>query len=165
MKKIILSLIAIFAFTFAHAQYTGVKFGVNLGAPLGDAKDISSITLGADFAYLYDITEEFHLGASIGYLTFVGKKYHGVKRDNLGFIPIAATAQYSIVENIFIGADLGYAIGISPSELDGGFYYLPKVGYQIDLFEVYVGYKGITSKVDSESYTLSAITLGFNYKF
>ncbi len=117
------------------------------------------------------------MGPSIGYLNYTGKKTEGVKRDNLGFVPIAASAYYSLAENFFIGADLGYAIGVSPSYNKGGFYYLPKIGYQIDLFEAYVGYKGIANKFEasgdvlgttvtvSENQNMGAIVIGFNYNF
>lgn len=165
MRKVIVVLVAVLAFSFAQAQDSGIKLGIHLGLPVGDADDFTSLAMGGDLAYMFDVSEAFKVGPSVGYLHYSGKKYHGHKRDNLGFIPIAASAKYSIVENIFIGADLGYAVGISPSELDGGFYYLPKVGYQIDLFEVYVGYRGISNKIESESYNISSVSLGFNYNF
>lgn len=179
MKKIIFSILAICAFTFAQAQDSGLKAGVHLDVPMGDASDYTSIGFGGDLAYMFPISEEFQAGLTAGYLHFSGKKYKIEGQDtgydeDLAFIPIAASAQYSIVENFFIGADLGYAIGVAPSEIDGGFYYLPKVGYQIDLFEVYVGYRGISGDFTydagnygkfKESLSLNAISIGFNYKF
>lgn len=177
MKKIFVILFAFFAIGYAQAQTyqsypsqeSGFKVGIHLGLPVGDASDISSLSLGGDVAYLFNLAEDFKLGASVGYLAYTGKKVEGEKMDNLGFLPIAATAQYSIIENLFIGADLGYAIGLSPSDSDGGFYYLPKIGYQIDLFEVYLGYRGIANKFSGEGYSsnidISSVSLGFNYKF
>jgi|SRR5690625_3548744 len=177
MKKLFVVLIAFLSFSFAKAQDTGVKLGVHLDIPVGDASDITSIGFGGDIAYMFDISEEFKVGPSIGYLNYTGKKEHGEKRDNLGFVPIAGSAKYSLAENFFIGADLGYAIGVSPSYNKGGFYYLPKLGYQIDLFEAYVGYKGISNKFEasedfmgstfsvSKTENLGAIVIGFNYNF
>lgn len=169
MKKVLLILIAFLTFGFIQAQDSGFRIGVHLGLPVGDASDVSSLAMGGDIAYLFDISEDFKVGASVGYLTYSGKKFEGYKRDNLGFLPIAATAKYSIMENLFIGADLGYALGLSPSESDGGFYYLPKLGYQIDLFEVYVGYRGISNKFSVDGYSsnvdISSVTIGFNYNF
>lgn len=177
MKKLVLSIMAVLAFTWAQAQDSGIKLGGHVDVPIGDASDLTSIGFGADLAYMFDVSEEFKLGATVGYLSYQGKKEHGEKRDNLGFLPIAAVAQFSLAENIFIGADVGYALGLSPDYNKGGFYYMPKVGYQIDLFEVYVGYKGIANKFEisesiggidisaSDKKTLSAIAIGFNYKF
>lgn len=177
MKKLVLSIMAVLAFTWAQAQDSGIKFGGNLDIPIGDAADLASIGFGVDLGYMFDVSEEFKLGATVGYLSYQGKKEHGEKRDNIGFLPVAAVAQFSLVENIFIGADVGYAVGLSPDYNKGGFYYLPKIGYQIDLFEVYVGYKGIANKFEvseniagvdfsaSQKKTLSSIAIGFNYKF
>jgi len=193
MKKLLLcAVLAVFGMISANAQ-EGFKVGINMGLPIGDASDNSSLELGADVAYLWELSDEFHLGATVGYGTFIAKEVHGYKPDNIGFMPIAATAQYSITESIFAGADLGYALVLSPSEVDGGLYYLPKVGYQNDLFEVYVGYKGFSAKTKgasvnidipgdpfpdgtdlgdievetegSSSITMSAIVIGFNYRF
>ncbi|HLS31483.1 MAG TPA: hypothetical protein VK021_11545 [Flavobacteriaceae bacterium] len=169
MKKVFVVLVAFLAFGFAQAQDSGFRIGVHLGLPVSDADKITSLAMGGDLAYLFNVSEEFKAGASLGYLHYSGKKTHGHKREGLGFLPIAATAKYAIIENIFVGADLGYALGLSPSINDGGFYYLPKVGYQIDLFEVYIGYRGIANKFSLEGYSenldISSVTLGFNYNF
>ena len=177
MKKLLIVLAAFLTFGFAKAQDSGIKLGVHLDIPMGDASDITSIGFGGDLAYMFDVSEEFKVGPSVGYLNYSGKKYKGEKRDDLGFIPIAGSAYYSLMENLFIGADLGYAIGVSPSINKGGFYYLPKIGYQIDLFEAYVGYKGIANKFEasedilgstvsiSENKNIGSIVIGFNYNF
>lgn len=176
MKKLFFVLVTVFAFGFANAQEGEPKIGVNLGFPVGDASDFTSISFGADIAYLWSVAPQFKAGLTAGYLNYTGKKEHGEKRDNLGFIPIAATAQYSLAPEFFVGADLGYALGVSPSESKGGFYYLPKVGYQTNLFEAYVGYKGISNKFKasgniggtdfsiSKNQNMGAIVVGFNYK-
>lgn len=160
MKKVLLITIAFLTFGLMQAQDSGLRLGVHLGLPVGDASDFTSLAMGGDLAYLFDVSEGLKVGATAGYLHYSGKEFGGHK-TNFGFVPIAATANYSIVENIFVGADLGYAIGVSPDGNDGGFYYLPKAGYQIDLFEVYLGYRGVS--VDGGS--INSISLGFNYNF
>ena len=84
-----------------------------------------------------------------------------IKSEAVGFIPVAATAQYSLTDNLFLGADLGYGIYTGKGESDGGVYYQPKFGYQNEKIELYAGYKGIS--VDGGSF--SSLNLGFNYKF
>jgi hypothetical protein len=170
MKKIILSAVAVFAFGFANAQEGQFKIGAHVGLPLGDIKDSHSLNLGADVAYLWKITDEFKAGVTTGYTTYLGKTETvdlgplgriDVENEAIGFIPVAGTAQYSLTENLFVGADLGYAIYASSGEGDGGFLYQPKFGFQTEKIEVYAGYKGITS----DGATISSINLGFNYKF
>lgn len=165
MKKIILTAMTVFAFSFANAQDGGFKAGINLGFPMGDIKDSYSLTIGLDVAYTWAVADKFQAGFTTGYAHYMGdkKEFMGVEIDidDAGFIPIAATAQYGITDNLFLGADLGYALGVSPDGNDGGFLYQPKFGYQTEKIEVYTGYKGIS--VDGG--TFSSINIGFNYKF
>jgi len=170
MKKIILTVAAVFVLSFANAQEGKFKAGINLGLPMGDIKDSYSLAVGLDLAYLWSISDKFQAGLTTGYAHYLGKSETvdlgfglstTVDFEDGGFIPLAGTAQYSVSENFFVGADLGYAIGVSPSGNNGGFLYQPKVGYQTEKFELYAGYKGIS--VDGG--TFSSVNLGFNYKF
>ncbi|MCC9061542.1 outer membrane protein [Flavobacterium piscisymbiosum] len=168
MKKIILSAIAVMAFGFANAQEGHFKVGAHTGFILGDLKDSYSVNLGVDAAYLWNVADKFSVGATTGYTTYLSKKTtvdtpfgsFEIEGDNAGFIPVAATAQYSLTDNLFVGADLGYAIYVGSGEGDGGVLYQPKFGYQNEKIEIFASYKGI-----SDDLTLSSINLGFNYKF
>jgi hypothetical protein len=170
MKKITLSIIAVLAFGFANAQEGNFKVGAHIGLPLGDIEETTSLNLGLDVAYLWKISDVFSVGATTGYTTYLAKEQTidtgmgevTYKGDSVGYIPLAATAQYSLTENLFVGADLGYAIYAGSEDgAEGGFLYQPKFGYQTEKIELYVGYKGIS--VDEA--TASSINLGFNYKF
>lgn len=177
MKKLFLVAIATVGFAFSGtAQESQLKFGLDGGIPLGDIKDSASFNLGANAAYMWmGVAEGFDVGAGVSYNTYFGKEYDTgfgkIKPDNINFLPIYATANYSFTENIFAGADLGYAVGLSDG-IDGGFYYQPKVGYQTEQFEVFIGYKGLSTSqtVDTgfgkvtATGTFSSINLGFNYK-
>lgn len=162
MKKILLSAIAVMAFGFtAQAQDDGgFKAGIHIGMPMGDAGDMYTLNFGADVAYMWPIADQFTLGATTGYSYFSGEEVMGVKLNG-AFIPLAATAQYSLSDAFFLGADLGYALYSGDGDGDGGVYYQPKVGYQMEFFEVYAAYKGIAV----EGTSISTIGLGFNYKF
>jgi len=164
MKKIILSLLAVFAFGAAQAQDGGFKAGVHLGLPMGDAGDVYSFNFGLDVAYMWAISDDFQAGVTTGYSYFSGKELDfgdGTFKVNGAFIPVAASGQYSFSDNFFGGADLGYALYAGDGDGDGGFYYQPKVGYQTEKFEVYASYKGISA----DGATISTVGLGFNYKF
>ncbi|HOD11121.1 MAG TPA: hypothetical protein PKH91_10295, partial [Flavobacterium sp.] len=153
---IILTVAAVFAFGVANAQDGAFKLGAHVGIPMGDIKDASSLNYGLDAAYVWSVADKFKAGVTTGYDVFSGKD--GI--DDITFLPVAATGQYSFSDKIFGGLDLGYAVGISDNN-DGGLLYQPKVGYQAEKFEVALGYKGIAV----DGITVSAVTLGFNYKF
>lgn len=167
MKRIILSAIAVMAFAFANAQDGHFKVGVNVGLPVGNSADVLSVNLGADVAYLWNVADRFTAGVTTGYTIYGDKTYTGYNgnfayemvTDARAFVPVAGTAQYSVTDNLFFGADLGYAINAEEAG-DGGFLYQPKFGYQNDKIELFVSYKGIASNT-----TISSLNLGFNYKF
>jgi len=172
MKKIILTAMAVFAFSFANAQEKkadnagGFKLGAHVGLPMGDIKDAYSLNLGVDVAYVWNVAENFGVGIASGYTTYIGKAQTimgiDITPDAVGFIPVAATAQYSITDSLFLGTDLGYAVYAGNQDgAEGGFYYQPKFGFQTEKIEVFAGYKGIS--VTGGAY--SSVNLGFNYKF
>jgi hypothetical protein len=166
MKKIILTAAALFSFGFANAQDGNFKVGLHSGLPVGDIKDFSSLNLGADLAYVWNLGDKFSAGVTTGYSNYLGKtfdlgEFGSFKSEDTGFIPVAATGQYLISDKLFLGADLGYAIFTESENSDGGFYYQPKFGYQAEKFEFYAAYKGIS--VDGGSF--SSVNLGFNFIF
>ncbi len=160
MKKLFLVAIATVGFAFSgNAQDSQMKFGVDAGIPMGDIKDAYSLNFGVNAAYMWTgVAEGFDAGVGVSYNMYMAKA--GVKLDDVSFLPIYATANYSFTENIFAGADLGYALGLAPSGIDSGVYYQPKVGYQTEKFEVFVGYKAIAVSGVAQT----SVNLGFNYK-
>lgn len=168
MKKVILSALAICAFGFANAQDGdgGFKVGVHFGMPTGDAGDFYTFNVGLDAAYMWNVAENFNAGVATGYTHYMGDEIdlgggESVDVDDAGFIPLAASAQYSITESIFLGVDLGYAVYIGSADgATGGFYYRPKVGYQMEKIEIFLDYKGISNDGD-----ISSFGIGAAYKF
>lgn len=166
MKKLFLVAIATVGFAFSgNAQDSQMKFGVDGGMPMGDIKDMYSFNVAVNAAYMWTgVAEGFDAGVGVSYNMYMGKEEEifGVKFEfeDASFLPIYATANYSFTENIFAGADLGYALALAPSGADSGVYYQPKVGYQTEKFEVFVGYKAIAVSGGA----FSSINLGFNYK-
>ena len=163
MKKLFIAALAVLSFGLANAQESGFKAGVHLGMPIGDYSDFYGFNYGVDATYMFDVAEGFKLGGTAGYSILSAKEidlgpFGKITPDNLNLFTIGAAAQYSFSDNFFGGVDLGYAI---PNEGDGALYYLPKVGYQAESFEVYLGYRGIAF----EGTALTTLQLGFNYKF
>ncbi|SIQ87668.1 outer membrane insertion C-terminal signal [Chryseobacterium sp. RU37D] len=188
MKKIILiAAMAVFGWSFGQKKLSnsraGLKAGIHLGIPVGDASDVSDDNIGLDVSYLWNVTKNLDLGIATGFDLFIGKfgqiytidvnqlgsipgtsynehiEYTSYYED-IGYIPIAATAKYNFSKNWFAGLDLGYAISTS-SRTDGGFYYNPKAGYQLPKWEFLAFYKGVADN----GLNISSIGIGVNYKF
>ena len=163
MKKVIFAAVAVFAFSFSNAQDGALTVGAHVGLPMGDIDESFSLNAGVDVAYMWSIDDKFQVGATAGYTTYTAKERTigpiKIKGDNISFIPVAASAQYLLADKFFVGADLGYAIAAGENK-DGGLYYQPKLGYNADAFQVFVGYKGIS--VDDS--TAASVNLGFIYK-
>ncbi|MEG0696297.1 hypothetical protein [Algoriella sp.] len=167
MKKVLLTAaFAVAGMVGVSAQTSGVEGTVHVGIPVGDAADYSSFNVGVDLAYLHPIADNFKLGAKVGYDHFIAdSNFKDLGGEDFGFIPLAATAKYEFSNNLFVGADLGYAFSTKDG-LDGGLFWQPKIGYSGASFDVYAGYKGIS--VDNNQYSnfnADAVSLGFAYKF
>lgn len=159
MKKMFfVAALALFGFS-VNAQ-EGFKVGANLGLPVGDAADISSFSIGLDVAYHWSVADNFTAGVASGFTNSFGKKIDlgsmSITLDDVQFLPIAASGRFAASEKFSVGADLGYAIGISDG-IDGGFYYRPIVGYNLSaMTQLNVSYTGISV----EGGTWSTVNLG-----
>lgn len=170
MKKVFLTvMVAVMSVVGLSAQDSGFSGGIHIGIPTGDLKDTSSFNAGLDISYMYSVSDVFTVGATTGYTNFFGKEYKysaggtsvTVKATDYAFIPLAATAEYTVSDKIYLGLDLGYAFS-ADKDVDGGLYYQPKVGYNVsELINVYLGYKGI----DLDGSAATTISLGAAYKF
>lgn len=177
MKKLmIMAAFAVFGFTSVQAQDNGIKLGLNAGVPIGDSGDYSSFGIAIDAAYLVTVADSFQVGPAIGYQHYFGKEYDSpfgtYTPDDVQFIPLAGAARFNL-DGLFFGADLGYAIGIDDGN-DGGFYYRPKVGYNLGPVGFVLSYTGISgsetvfSSGDFEvtrSGSFSAVNLGVEFGF
>ncbi len=158
MKKLFLCAFAVFAFASVNAQE--LKVGVSLGLPIGDAGDLYTFNLTSDVLYLWEVSEEFSAGVATGISYNFGDSIGPFDVDDAVFLPIAAAGRYAVSEKFTVGADLGYGIGISPSENDGGFYYAPKVQYSVtEALDIVLAYRGVS--LDGGS--LDTITAGVEF--
>ena len=167
MKKVLLTAaFAVAGMVGVSAQTSGVEGTVHVGIPVGSASDISSFNLGVDLAYLHPVSNNFKLGGKVGYDHFIAdSNFKDLGGEDFGFIPLAATAKYEFSNNLFVGADLGYAFS-TQKNTDGGLFWQPKFGYSGASFDVYAGYKGISISNDNfKNSNVDAVSLGFAYKF
>lgn len=151
----------------AQAQ-EGFKLGAHVGAPLGNAADVASVTLGIDAAYMWNITKGLDIGATTGYSHFFGKDDF----NDFGFIPVAAAGKYKFDKlPLFVALDLGAAIS-TDNDRNSGLYVAPKVGYQMKNTELYLGFQNISSKYKNhngyhwhgnDKFNFGAINFGVNF--
>lgn len=153
MKKLIL-FVAIAAFGF-HSNAQEFNAGLSGALPIGDAGDVYTFGLNVEANYLWNVSEPFQAGLTAGYHHYLlDGDFEG---DDAGFLPVAASGRYSLSEQFSLGADLGYAVGISPDGNDGGFYYAPKLLYGIsESIDVVLAYRGISV----EDGSFDSISLG-----
>jgi len=159
MKKVVL-VVALALIGCSLQAQDGLKLGANLGLPVGDAGDVSSFSIGLDAQFMFETAGEFDLGVATGFTNAFGKTIgdgaFSVEIEDVQFLPLAGVARYNASEEMSIGVDLGYALGISDGN-DGGFYYRPTVGYAIsDNVEINASYTGISL----DGGTWSTINLG-----
>lgn len=159
MKKVVLIAALALIGLSVNAQ-DGLRIGANLGLPVGDAGDVSGFSIGLDAQYMFETAGEFDLGVATGFTNAFGKTIgdsnFSIEIDDIQFLPLAGVARYKASEEISIGADLGYALGINDGN-DGGFYYRPTVAYTVsEGVEINASYTGIS--LDGGSWT--TINLG-----
>ena len=166
MKKLFcIALIALTTYT-VHAQFTA---GVSGGLPIGDSGDIALFSIAVDLGYLFDLDDNLSAGPITGFSHSFGDDLsitnpvtgdsETIKYDDISFLPTGARIRFDISEVFTLGADLGYAFGISEGE-DGGFYYSPKVQYSIsDLIDIVLAYRGIAKQGAS----FDIISFGFEF--
>jgi len=157
-KSILLFVITVMSIYGMNAQ--DIKLGLNLGLPTGDIKDAYTFNLGVNASCLWQVSEEFDAGFIAEYSHFFGDSFDGFDIEDAGFLPIAAAGRINLSGGFTLGADLGYALGISPEGNDGGFFYQPKVQYGItEKIDILLSYKGIS--VDGG--TFSTINVGVEF--
>jgi|SRR5690606_34979859 len=168
MKKVLLiAALAVFGFGISNAQEAGFKAGIVGALPMGDLGDISSFGIGLDAAYLWEVGDGFLAGAATGYHHFMGKDVDygfGSVKLNFAYIPVAGAARYSVSDEFFVGADLGLAL--AQGDFDGsGFYYRPKVGYNLDAIAITASYAGVSVDNGGGSGSFASILVGVEYAF
>jgi long-subunit fatty acid transport protein len=123
MKKIILSMVAIFAFGFANAQETkfGAKVGLNLSNFTGDVTD-NSMKVGFQVGAFANIgvSEKFAVQPELVYST-AGAKFTGGSND-LSYLNIPVMAQYKVADKFSLeaGPQIGFLMSAKAKADSGG---------------------------------------------
>ncbi|MFH4965629.1 outer membrane beta-barrel protein [Gaetbulibacter sp. M235] len=164
MKKLLLIAIAVFGLSSVNAQ-SNFNAGINLGLPVGDAGDGWTFNVTLDLSYLWEVSEGFDAGLATGYSHSFGDsidlgEFGTFDVDDVGFLPIAAAGRFNVSDKFILGADLGYAIGVSPSDMESGFYYAPRIQYGVsESIDIVLAYRGVS--LDGGSFDV--LTLGVEF--
>jgi len=160
MKKVLLiAVFAIFGLGTVNAQ--GFSGGANIGLPVGDASNGSSISFGADVLYMFNADEDFTYGAASGFQYFLGKTVNGISLPNTSYLPIAGAARYALSDQFSAGLDLGLAFIMSGGS-GSGLYYKPMVVYNLsDTMKLNAYYSGVNITGGS----LSIVGAGIMFDF
>ncbi|WP_421812039.1 outer membrane beta-barrel protein [Flagellimonas sp.] len=165
MKNILLfTSVLVLGLSSMQAQ-NSFYIGAHAGLPISKgASDYTSFALAADLGYLFEISEDFKIGPTLGYSHTFGKDIDlGVffaEGNDIQFMPIAAAGRYNISDKFSVGADVGFAVGIN-EENDGGFYYSPRAAYSLsNMIDAVVSYRGISG--DSGNWNIISLGVEFS---
>lgn len=164
MKKFLFLMVFAFIGLTLKAQ-EGLDGRINGGLPIGDASDFTSFSISFDFSYLWETSETFDAGLTTGLIYVFGKDWDDgpftIEVDDGQFLPIAAAGRFHASEDVSLGADVGYALGINEGN-NGGFYYRPLLEYGIsESLNLNASYTGISD--DGSSFDIISLGLGFSF--
>lgn len=154
MKRVAGLLIVLMLATNLAIAQNSWRLGANVGIPVGEMEDVTDLQWGADLTYMYELADIIGIGAMAGYSQF------NTDGDfsNAQFLPVAASGRIGFPRGLFIGADLGYAFGLSDGN-DGGVYYRPKLGFNLFGLGLIASYSGVS--VDGASF--NSVNLGVEF--
>jgi hypothetical protein len=156
MKKLVL-IITVFAFVFNANAQDGFRIGANVGIPLGDFSDFYSLAATLDVDYDWEVSESFTAGFATGFANYFGKD----GMDGFKYLPVAASADVNVSDDVSVGGDVGYAISLENGG-GGDFLYRIQIRYQAsDDVDVTARWNSISG----DGATLSNASLGVGLRF
>jgi hypothetical protein len=127
----------------ASAQF-GVQAGIAM--PMGTFGDIAGMGFGGALSYKKEMGEGMKIGGSVGFFSLSGEEVDILgttyEYGNSTLIPILATFDYALGDNLYVGADAGYNVisvdmGDVPGSVTGSSAALiPKAGILFDKVSV-----------------------------
>lgn len=136
--------------------------GLELGAPTGNAHDISNFELGGTARLQYGLTNDLALTLTSGYYNMFGKTIPGtdLKYQSLGIVPLKAGIKAFFAKNLYFGAEAGAAfetISNGNTKLDLS----PTLGFANKTWDVGVRYENFSGQ--SNSYGLVGLRLAYGF--
>ena len=154
MKKTLLLFVFLISAIYNTNAQNRLKLGLNVSSAVNDYFGDVNLGLGAELSYLIPLSARLSFGPNAGVTVFF---VNG--SDNNSLVPLTASGRFHFNERFFAGADLGYSF-IFIDEVDGGFYYRPKVGCDFNTISVLASYTGITQNNGQFSFVSLGIEFG-----
>lgn len=141
-----------------------VNATISAGLPLGDASDVSDVNLSAGLLFQTVVNQNLNLTFGATYSHFIGKKATEelitIEYDDISSVLLGVGARGFFTQDFGVGIELGYGIGITPDNYDGGFYYSPNLRYYVSSStNIFINYTNIAS----DGSALASINLGFEF--
>jgi len=168
---------AIFIGSNVNAQTTPankLRFGIGLeaGAPLGNAHDISNFELGGTARLQYGVTNNLALTLTSGYYNFFGKQNTSQTIDykSVGIVPVKAGIKAFFTDNLYFGAEAGAGFETkSFGSYKGGPEYnkdtklilAPGIGFANKTWDVGVRYENFSGQ--GQNYGLVGLRLAYGF--
>lgn len=138
-----------------NSKNSWLKLGIIAGAPVSDASDYSTVSVGVDLRGQYMIDPNFGIGVVSGYNHFFGKN----DANDLNVIPVGAMLRYyPKYSGIYLGTDLGYSF-VTNDGVNGGFYLRPQLGYNNSDWNFY----GYYDRIFTNDNDVQSVGLGVSY--
>ncbi len=110
---------------------------LKIATSVGSNGRVNNFTLALDVTYLVNINKNLDLGFTTGLsYWFKSDEYDlsGLKvsgRGDIKMLPIALSSRFNFTEKLTFGLDFGYAFAIDSHPYSSGFYFAPKVQYEL----------------------------------
>jgi opacity protein-like surface antigen len=178
-KKLFLmaAVIAATAFSTVSAQRkkqaappVNFSVGLELGAPMGDAKNFYSVGFGGSGKIEIPATREFFITATAGFTSFYYKE--GIRNalkaadqpTSQGFVPLKVGGKYYFSPAFYAEGEIGAAIGTNKGA-ETAFAYAPGIGVSIPLIGRNALDVGLRYEGWSQDYSFNQLGLRVAYKF
>lgn len=136
-----------------------LKFGGNVGIPVGNASDVSNFTAGVELKGQLMQTSHVGLGLTTGYNHFFPKENY----NGFGIIPVGAFARfYAKSTGFFAGLDGGYSIVTGQGSPKGGAYVRPQLGYHNYDWNVFGFYNNVF-RSNTNGGNIESVGIGATY--
>lgn len=174
ITKLCVVALATFLSTSAFAQNGRFSVGAELGLPMGDFGDATSLGFGGSLRYEHPLGDNMGLTLTAGYLMFSGKEIAGFELGDWGMIPAQVGIKYYFTEQqegfygmlelgihsvsykaqIPTGFDLTTgAITYSEETIsDTNLSYAPEIGYHLANVDLGLRYQLISTEGSTTSY-------------
>lgn len=110
--KFLILLFLVFGFK-AYSQHKNISIGPEINIPSGNASNIVSIGFGGYLKGELGLSQKFSITATGSLTNFLGKKFLGIRSQNLTYLPVRLGVKYYPSENSYFEGQVGSSFPVS----------------------------------------------------